>query len=242
MKHSIAHIVILAMLCLSASAQERWMGSWGASPLPPTPGGGFFPATPEFENQTIRQIVRLSSGGEQLRLRLSNEYGDQPLEIGAATIAIANSDGSTRPRSRRTVTFSGQTSAVIAAGAPLLSDPIDLEVIELELLSISMFFPGETGACTCHQTGMQIAYVSAPGNFTARDFEPAATIQERAFLSGIDVLTHEAAGVVVAFGDSITDGVGSTTGANNRWPDVLAERLAQRSGAAFGVVNHGYQR
>lgn len=227
----------LVLFVIGASAQEpTWIGSWGASPQPPTPGGGPFPATPSFENRTIRQIVRLSAGGSQLRLRLTNEYGTAPLVVGAARVALADEEGRPIEDTERVVTFAGEVSATIPAGAPWLSDPIDLPVDDLALLSVSLYFPESTGPCTCHATGMQAAFVSAPGDHTSGVFEPEQTIQSRAFLSGVDVLTV-ADGVIVALGDSITDGVGSTPGANRRWPDVLAERLAAHG--RFGIVNHG---
>lgn len=231
--------ILLSILCVPALAQDVWIGSWGASPLPPSPGGGPFPATPAFENQTVRQLVRLSAGGEQLRLRLTNEYGTRPVAIGAARVAVADGETSIHARTLRVVTFSGATSGVIPAGAPLLSDPIDLAVDELETLSVSLYFPEETEACTCHLVGLQTAFVSSPGDFTGGPFEAAETVPFRVFLSGVEVRTSEAAGAVVALGDSITDGVGSTPGANRRWPDFLAERLAARRGGAFGVVNQG---
>jgi lysophospholipase L1-like esterase len=231
--------LVFCVVSVSLSAQEAWIGTWGASPLPPSPAAGPFPATPSFENQTIRQLVRASAGGPRLRLRLTNEYGTAPLEIGAARVAIADGETGLRNGTERAVTFAGQPAAIIPAGAPLLSDPIDLAVTDLETLSISLYFPRATGACTCHATGMQGTFVSAPGDFTAGTFVPAQTIQARAFLSGVEVLRDDA-GAIVAFGDSITDGVGSTAGANRRWPDFLAERLAARRRApAFGVVNHG---
>ena len=236
---SLACLAIL-LSSLSALAQPpAWIGSWGASPLPPTEAAGPFPGTPSFNDQTIRQIVRLSAGGDQLRLRLTNEYGARPLAVGAARVALAATDGTITPGTERVVTFAGEPSIVIPAGAPFVSDPIDLAVDDLASLSISLYFPGHTGACTCHGAGMQNTYVSAPGDFTAGTFDPAETIQARAFLSGVEVQTA-AAGVVVALGDSITDGVGSTPDANRRWPDLLAERLAdRRRGGRFGVVNHG---
>lgn len=226
----------LVLFVVGASADEAWIGSWGASPQPPTPGGGPFPATPSFENRTIRQIVRLSAGGSRLRLRITNEYGTAPLVIGAARVALADAEGRPIGDTERAVTFGGQVSVAVPAGAPWLSDPIDLAVDDLALLSVSLFFPESTGPCTCHATGMQTAFVSEPGDHTSGAFEPAETIQARAFLSGVDVLT-DARGVIVALGDSITDGVGSTPGANRRWPDLLAERLTEHG--RFGVVNHG---
>ena len=238
MRTRCAVLVLLLSFCMPVLAQDVWIGSWGASPLPPTPGGGFFPATPSFANKTIRQIVRLSAGGGQVRVRLTNEYGAQPLHIGAARVAVADGASRIRRGTERVVTFSGAASVVIPPGSPMLSDPIDLAVDELESLSISLWFPGETGACTCHQVGLQPAFV-ADGNMTEGVFETEALLQERAFVSAVEVRTDAAAGVVVALGDSITDGVGSTSGANKRWPDIFAERLAARRGASFGVVNHG---
>ncbi|MEO8467804.1 MAG: SGNH/GDSL hydrolase family protein [Gammaproteobacteria bacterium] len=231
---------VLLLATVAAHAQPaNWVGSWGASPQPPSPGGGPFPPTPSFNDQTVRQIVRLSVGGERVRLRLSNEYGTKAVTIGAARIALADGAERLQAGSERAVTFDGKPSGVIAAGAPLLSDPIDLSVSDLAVLSVSLFLQGETGPCTCHSTGMQDAYISAKGDFTKGTFAPAQTTQMRAFITGVEVLAAKAQAVVM-FGDSITDGVGSTAGANRRWPDLLAERLsARRGGTRFGIVNQG---
>ena len=236
----LALIALLALPLSTLAQRDGWVGTWGASPLPPTAAGGFFPATPSFENQTIRQVLRLSVGGQALRLRLTNEYGKEPLAVGAARVAVTDAAGALVPGTERVVTFAGKTAATIAAGAPLVSDAIELAVGDLATLSVSLYFPTSTGPCTCHQVGMQESYVSAPGDFTAGTFAPAQTIQERAFISGVDVLAPTAKAVIV-LGDSISDGVGSTPGANRRWPDLLAERLnaENRRGPRFGVVNHG---
>jgi lysophospholipase L1-like esterase len=236
----VASITLLLLAAFAVQAQEpRWVGSWGASPLPPSPGAGPFPATPSLNDQTVRQIVRLSVGGQRVRLRLSNEYGAKPLTIGAARVALADGTDKLKAGSERAVTFGGRPSATIPAGAPLLSDPIELTVPDLAALSVSVYFQGETGPCTCHGVAMQDAYVSARGEHTQGTFAPEQTIQMRAFLTGVEVLAPAAQAIVV-LGDSISDGVGSTANANHRWPDLLAERLSARSGGArFGVVNHG---
>lgn len=236
MKHRILLAIVLALTISAASAEEQWVGSWGASPLPTTGGFGRGPAS--YDDQTVRQVVRLSAGGDQLRLRLSNESGSAPLTIGAASVAIASEDGTVRPDTRRTVTFGGELSAMIPPGAPYLSDPIDLEVDELQTLSISLYFPENTGPCTCHATGAQTGYVVS-GNHIGDEFDADSTIQFRAFLTGVDVLSDDVAGVVVTLGDSITDGAASTPDTNSRWPDFLAARLAARRGDGFGVVNEG---
>jgi lysophospholipase L1-like esterase len=233
-------VVLLLLAAYAAHAQEaKWVGSWGASPLPPSPGAGPFPATPSFSDQTVRQIVRLSAGGERVRLRLTNEYGGKAITIGAARVALADGADKLKAGTEHAVTFDGRASATIPAGAPLLSDPIDLKVGDLAALSVSLYLQGDTGPCTCHGVGMQDAYVSAQGDHTQGTFAAAQTIQMRAFLSGVEVLAPRAQAIVV-LGDSISDGVGSTAGANRRWPDLFAERLSARAGGTrFGVVNHG---
>ncbi len=201
---------------------------------------GEFLATRSFKNQTVRQIVRLSTGGSSVRLRLTNEYAPEPLKIGAATIAPVDKEGRVRPDAVHAITFGGQMSGMIAAGAPLLSDPVELSVSDFDTLSISIYLPEDTGQCTCHQVGLQTAYVSGQGDFTSTRFATDDTIQARAFLSGVDVYSIEPRHVIVALGDSITDGVGSTPETNNRWPDRLAERLAEREGdSSWSVVNAG---
>jgi lysophospholipase L1-like esterase len=234
----------LAAACLCAlaagplpSQAAGWVGTWGAAPLPPTPAMGPFPGTPTFSNVTIRQIVRVSSGGQRLRVRLTNEYGTKPLRIGKATIALADASGAVLPGTQHPLTFDGQPGVTIPPAAPFVSDAVDLRVPPLSNVSISLYLPDDTGPCTCHQTGVQTGYVSKSGDFTADpSFAPAQKIQIRAFISGVEVETPGKA--IVVLGDSISDGVGSTLDANHRWPDLLANRLRARGGD-WGVVNMG---
>jgi lysophospholipase L1-like esterase len=238
--HRFLYGCVLAFALASvADAASQWVQTWGAAPLPPTAAFGPFPATPAFNNQTVRQIIRVSAGGRRIRLRLSNEYGTQPLLVGAVRIALADEKGNIQPGSARPVLFSGKTSVTIPAAAPFVSDPLDLPVKALGSLSISLFFPQDTGQCTCHQTAMQNAYVSDSGDFTDKAFEPKQTLQMRAFIAGVEVESAQPARAVVVLGDSISDGVGSTVDANRRWPDLLAERLDSKGAAAWGVVNMG---
>lgn len=210
-------VVACTTLPAAAPSSPGWAGAWGASPTIPPPGGR------SFDNQTIRQVVRLSQGGEAVRLRLTNEYGENPLKIGAATVALAGPDGKPLGEPIR-VTFSGQASVSVPAGAPLLSDPVALRTDALAQLSVSLYLPTATGPCTCHFAAMATTHISGPGDFTASAFDPAGKVTYRAFLSGVEVETSRPA-TIVTFGDSITDGTGSTNDANRRWPDILAERL-----------------
>lgn len=213
---------------IGSTPAPGWAGSWGASPTLPPAGGR------SFENQTVRQAIRLSEGGTAIRIRFTNEYGENPLEIGAATVSLAGESGkpSGPPVS---ITFSGAGAAVIPPGAPLLSDPIALDAAALQQLSISLYLPKATGPCTCHFAGIANAEISGPGDFTRTGFETKETLSNRAFISAVDVQTP-APRTIIAFGDSITDGTSSTPGANRRWPDVLAERLVA-AGQPRGVSN-----
>jgi len=231
--------LLLLGLVTAADAASRWVETWGASPVPPTPAFGPFPATPGFNNQTLRETVRISAGGQRIRIRFTNEYGTQPLVIGAARVALSDEKGNIRAGSSHPVLFSGKPSVTIPAAAPFVSDPIDLPVRALSSLSISLYLPQETGPCTCHQVGVQNAFVSGTGDFTDKAFEPQQTLQMRAFISGVEVESSPATRAVVVLGDSISDGVGSTVDANHRWPDLLAERLDAKGANAWGVVNMG---
>jgi len=233
-------LLATAGLALAATpAQAEWIASWTAAPVTPSAAMGPMPATPSYANRTIRQTLRLSAGGKALRVRLSNAYGPGPLRVGAARIALLDAAGKEVPGTSRAVLFAGATGAIAAKGAPLVSDVIDLPVQALSRISLSLYLPDETGPCTCHTTGLDTTDISAPGDFTAAPFAPDSTTQMRAFIAGIDVDTPDDAATVAILGDSISDGVGSTPGANRRWPDLLAERLATRHGMAWGVANQG---
>jgi len=236
----LACALALAATSAAAAAPARWIGSWAASPAPPmaappnNPGRG----TPTFNNQTLVQTVRLSAGGKRLRVRLSNEYGPEALAIGAARVALVGPDGGVVAGSERSLAFSGRPSATLPAGAPLLSDPVDLPTLPLAKLQVRLFLPADTHGCTCHMTGVEPVDV-LPGDATAKAPPPPPSVRPtyRAFLTAVEVETAAPAGpVVVTFGDSITDGTASTPGKDHRWPDRLAERLtAAHKGQAAAV-------
>ena len=232
---------LTAMMAMSSPTEAaEWTASWGAAPLPPSPAMGPFPATPAFSNQTIRQIVRITVGGSRVRIRFTNEFGSKPLLIGAARVALADAKGVIVPGTDRALSFAGKPTALIPAGSPFLSDPIDFPTKSLAYVAISTYLPEDTGPCTCHAVGLQTAYVSDTGNFVAGEFAPKQTNSARAFISGVAVYSTVPARTVAVLGDSISDGVGSTSDSNRRWPDLFAERLAARHGhQKLGVVNMG---
>lgn len=217
---------------------SHWTGTWAAAPTA-APASD----TTRFENETIRQTVRTSIGGDRVRIRLSNEFGSGPLVIGEARVARPAAGGpSSRidPRSDRPLTFGGRTSVAVPAGAPLLSDPVSLEVPAGTDLVVSIHLPGPTPGSTLHSLALQHNYVAA-GNVTGRAvIEPAATVDRWYFLTGVSVSTARSSAAVVTFGDSITDGADTDVDANHRWPDFLAGRLRAAAGPdAMGVLNQG---
>jgi lysophospholipase L1-like esterase len=232
----------LTLLCLTLaflsgcapSEGAHWVATWGASPF------GFMafgpaPAPEPFVNQTVRQKLRISVGGEQVRIRFSNELGTTPLIIGAATLAVAGRDSAIDRASLRELTFGGASSVTIPAGAPVLSDPVDLVVQDLAELAVSIYLPEEATPATMHMG--RSAYVTAAGDFTkATELQAAELTTNHVFLTSVYVRTNERVAVVAAFGDSITDGAASTPHSYNSWPDHLATRVAADNVA---VVNHG---
>jgi len=230
-------IAAAALALLATPAQAEWVASWTASPHAPLGAATTGPfAAASYENVTVSQVLRLSEGGGKVRVRFSNRYGAAPLAIGAARIVQIDDQNREVAGTSRTLTFGGEPGAVIPRGAPFVSDEVAVDLPDLARLKVEIFLPTATGPCTCHLTGVDELAVSPPGNFVGRPFEPVSRAQYRAFLSGVEVDSPDALGTIVAYGDSITDGVGATAGANNRWPDILANRL-QADGKEWAVAN-----
>ncbi len=214
---------------------ERWVGTWATSPVV-TEGLA-------FENQTLRMIARISRGGSRLRVRLSNACGLSKLAIGGARIALRDKDARIVAGSDRKLTFSGADATVIPVGAPVVSDPVALEVPALADLAVSIFLPGrvdETLPITGHGNAHQTNYVSPPGDHAAAVDMPVRQTTENWYLvTGIEVEAPAGTPGIVCFGDSLTDANTSTLDANARWPDQLARRFAAQGGAFPGIMNHG---
>lgn len=236
----IAHLSALSLLVLAAApAQAGWITSWAAAPVRPVTTMGPMMSAPAFKNVTLVQKLRLAAGGKALRIRLTNLYGTTPLEIGGARIALLDREGKEVSGSARMLSFDGKASVHVAPGAPLLSDMIAMAVPDLSRLSLELYVPGETGPCTCHQTGLDEMLVSPEGNHLGKAFTPAQKLQNRPFLAAVEVDAVEGAATVAVLGDSISDGIGSTSGANRRWPDYLAERLLAQGKGKWGIANQG---
>ena len=217
------------------ASDKRWVGTWAAAPAPAEGAVG-------FSNQTLRLNPRVSIGGERLRVRLSNAYGNRPLVIGAATIALRDQGPAIVAGSGRKLTFGGRDGAVIAAGAVQYSDAVDLAVAPLADLAVSFHLPGDVPAnfAITGRYARQTNYISPPGNCAAATAMPVGNLTDQwFFLCGVDVLAPDDALGIVALGDSLTDGNISTVDAFCRWPDQLARRLVTRAGRPAGVMNNG---
>ena len=221
------------------NATGHWLATWSASMQPPTTADPVSEAS--FVHATVREVVFSSIGGSEVRVRFSNAYGTAPLQIGDATVAIAGTDGSLLPGSVRQLTFGGQPSALLAPGAETFSDPVALDVHPLSRLAVSFYLPRPTGPATGHPGSRDVNYVA--GGDHVDDLSAAAylsKIQGWYLVDGVDVTAGPRyRGAVVAFGDSITAGVGSSLNAYANWPDDLARRLATPTGPTLSVVDAG---
>ncbi len=224
-----------------AAQESSWLGTWAASPQPIW-SDDFFAAAAiprSVRDQTIRQVARISQGGPAIRVEFSNRYGRDPLVIGSAQIALSAAEGGIEPASNKDLTFSGKPGISVPPGASVWSDPADLSTEDLASVAVSLYLPNVTPLTTWHNDARQTAYISGNGNFGADErFKEPQTFNSRFFLSGIQVEAEGEPRSVVLFGDSITDGDGSTPNANVRWPDILAERLVE-AGSDIGVLNEG---
>jgi lysophospholipase L1-like esterase len=193
-----------------------------------------------FDNQSLRQVVRVSRGGATVRIRVSNVHGTNPLRLTGASIGRAGQGASVRPGSLRRLTFGRSPSTVVPAGRETVSDATPLRVAALERLTVTLYFAGPTGPSTFHLFALATSYRSAGDHrFDLGGGAFGETSQSWYYLSGVDVSgQHPRRGAVVAFGDSITDGSFSTPDADNRYPDELAERLVA-AGRPIGVLNAG---
>jgi lysophospholipase L1-like esterase len=240
-------IAILMLMFLSSTALAQaskdgnhWVSAWSSAmhtPLAFVPGQ----AVTGLENRTLRMILRPTIAGERLRIRFSNAFGNQPLPIGAAHIALVSRDDKIVPGSDRALSFSGKGAASIPPGAPMLSDPVDLKFSAFAEIAVSVFITGKVDNTTFHLAGQKPTYISEPGDFTAAEQIQNATKKPSwFFLSGLEVLAPSRTTVTLALGDSITDGVGANEGGYQDWPNLLANRLAAQAGMpSMAVVNTG---
>lgn len=223
-----AALALLAGAQPSSARPLAWGAAWAASPQ--LAATGFTPNWSQegFSRQSVRQVVRVTEGGDRIRIRLSNAYGTSPLALTGATVARAGKGADVEPGSVRELTFGGSRSVDIPAHGELRSDAAALGVRRLESVTVTLYFAGTTGPATFHAQGFADTY-RAEGDHRADPSGRAFTGSSRSwyYLSGVEVGGRTRGSGIVLFGDSLTDGFGSTPGANRRYSDALAERTGR---------------
>ncbi|MBT2443809.1 SGNH/GDSL hydrolase family protein [Streptomyces sp. ISL-36] len=224
-----------------AGQDKAWRGAWATSPQAPAAPFGPNWSQQGFSNHTVRQVVRVSTGGTKARIELSNRYGTTPLVVTGATVARTDKGASVKAGSVRHLSFGKNRSVTIPAGATAYSDGVPFTVGALESVTVTLYLAAPTGPATFHTFSSATSYRADGDHRSDRDGTAfKETSDSWYYLSGVEVSGGAPArrDGIVAFGDSITDGVGSGSNANNRYPDELAERFAA-AGKPRSVLNHG---
>ncbi len=223
---------------VGAQTPSKWVGSWATAQQIPEPNNALSAA--DLTDATLRQIVHLSTGGEAIRIRLSNAFGTAPLVLGPVSVALAKSSISSEidPATARAVTFQGQAVVTIPAGAEFVSDPVALPVAPQSDLAISLYMAAASAQQTGHPGSRATSYYVHGDHTSDIGLTNFKTMDHWETIAAVDVQTQKPANAIIAFGDSITDGHGATTNGNDRWPDVLAQRLTA-AGLKAGVLNVG---
>ena len=238
-------LMVVAVVPAAADTERsdgRWTGAWATSMITASPPLFGLPnwSLEGFANQSVRQVVRVTRGGSAVRIRLSNLYGATPLRLAGATLGVAGDGASVRSGTLRTLTFGHAPSTVLPAGRETASDAVRMPIFPLDRLSVTLFFAEPTGPATFHPMAFATSYRATGDHRLDPNAEAfGETSVSWYYLPGVDVAGQEhEREAIVAFGDSMTDGAMSTTDANNRYPDELAERLVA-AGRPIGVLNAG---
>jgi lysophospholipase L1-like esterase len=236
------------LMCLPAAAAPRpeaspaWVSAW-ATALQAIPEGDALPALyrpPEVAGRTVRQIIYPSLDGRLARIRISNAFAREPLVMEEIRIAASGRGAALRGQDGVRVSFGGRTALTLAPGAEIDSDPVAFTVAKGAGLAISVYVAPTQRLAAWHRIANQVSYVSSPGNHAAEVSGDAfkTRFTQYAWVTTLSVAAPEAR-TIAAVGDSITDGMRSSMGRNQRWPDALARRLAGTGGRQAAVINLG---
>jgi lysophospholipase L1-like esterase len=225
----------------TGAQSSHWVGTWGCGPQLTEPGN--LPSAP-LANSTLRQFVHVSIGGKHLRVRFSNAYGKNPVTMNSVHVALAAGNpgsGNINTATDTTLKFHGAPTVVIPAGEAVWSDPFDFDLPPLTNLAVTIYF-GNISATIIngHPGSRTTSFIVASNVVSAASMTGAATTAHWYIITGVDVLADDSSKALIVLGDSITDGRGSTTDGNDRWPDDLAARLVANSETRnISVVNMG---
>jgi len=243
-------LVVCAQSPARSGSSAHWVGTWATAAVqraqspPPQTGSAPARAQPPLDlaDTTLREIVHVSIGGSRARVVFSNAFGTAPLTIGAASVALRESESNIVKNSAHPLTFGGSASVVIPAAATMISDPVGIAFPAMSDLAIDLYLPKDmlaaTSPLTTHGGAFQTNYISKPGNFAgSAELPVASTPTSWFFLSRVETEAPAGISAIICFGDSITDGTASTRNTNNRWPDLLAKRLAAKSENVRAILN-----
>jgi lysophospholipase L1-like esterase len=230
-------VVPIAIARAQSMPHAQWVGTWANSPYLADGGTNIR----MLSGVTLREIAHISIGGAQVRIRFTNEFGQDPLTVSDAHVALSAGGSSVRPGSDHGITFGGAGTVNIPPGAAIFSDPVALEVAPLSDVAVTFYLPPQImRAETYHEFADQDNFISMGDAANAAEMPQATTMSSWYFFDGIDVPAVPGSYSIVTLGDSITDGALSTHGANHRWPDILAARLqADANLKNLGVLNAG---
>ena len=239
MKLIVTLLALYSGTLLGFDGASHWVATWGASPAPQLPEDQMRAAHLEFADQTLREIIHTSIGGETVRVRLSNIFGKESVEIGAVHLAVRGKGSEIAGESDRPLTFGGRTAVTLPPNSIFVSDAVKLSVRPDSDLAISIYVPHSALGGGIHYSAEQTSYIATGNQLSAPSIPEPQPITSWIFLAGVDVESKGTAAALVAFGDSITDGARSTLDTNRRWPNLLATRLLAHKGHEIGVVDAG---
>lgn len=248
---SLLTVPLVAALCFSllmtacgetetgdTSDDLKWMGTWSTSQQLVEPRN--MPPDPGLNGNTIRQVVHVSLGGERLRVRLSNTFGTQPVKIDAAHIASSTGGSAIKTETDRSLEFGGKSAITISPGEAVLSDPFSFKLEPLSNVAITLHIAEISSDVTGHPGSRTTSYIQTGNHVSAPEMPEAAQTDHWYLIDAIDVMAPDTAAAVATLGNSITDGRGSGTNKQNRWPDELARRLQNNPQTQHvAVLNQG---
>ncbi len=237
-KINLAILILLLINTCFLNAGKNWVGTWATAPQLVEPHNN--PPAPGLSNNSIREIVRVSTGGKIIRLKFSNEHSKSPVTIKSVKIAASTGNGSIDISTIKELKFNGINEYTMQPGAVAVSDPVKFNLKPRMDVAITLYLGNTSQTITGHPGSRTTSYIISGNDKSVTEFSNAVKTDHWYIISGIDVVSPKSAGAVAIIGNSITDGRGSGTNLQNRWPDILSERLLKNKGTEkVSVLNLG---